>query len=141
MIKFSKVHKSRKKLIAKARQVVEKHPKVLFAYLFGGLARKEPLPLSDVDVAVCIADGADLAEEKLLLLGDLMGELETDEIDLVILNTAPLPLKARILRSKEILLDRNPFFRHSFESLALREYFDFAVKEEGILKRRYSLGR
>jgi predicted nucleotidyltransferase len=141
MIKFGKIHKSRNELITKARRVFGKHPKVLFAYFFGGLAHKEPLPLSDVDVAVYIADGADLAEEKLDLLGDLMGELETDEIDLVILNTAALPLKARILRNKEILLDRDPFFRHSFESLALREYFDFAVKEEGILKRRYSLGR
>jgi predicted nucleotidyltransferase len=141
MIKFSKIHKSRSELMTKARQVVERHPKVLFAYLFGGLVRKGPLHLSDVDVAVYIAGGADLAQEKLTLLGDLMAALETDEIDLVILNTAPLPLKARILRSKEILLDRNPFFRHSFESLALREYFDFAVKEEGILKRRYSLGR
>lgn len=128
-------------MIASAREAVSGNPKVVFAYLFGGLAKMEPRPLSDVDIAVYMAGKSDLAEAKLGLLGDLMRSLETDEIDLVILNTASLPLKARILRSKEIILDRDPFRRYSFESLVLREYFDFSIKEEGILQRRYSLGR
>jgi len=141
MIKFRKIQRSRNELIAKAREAVSANPKVIFSYLFGGLAKKEPHPLSDVDIAVYMAGNSDLAEAKLDLLGDLMRSLATDEIDLVILNTASLPLKARILRSKEIILDRDPFLRYSFESLVLREYFDFSIMEEGILQRRYSLGR
>lgn len=128
-------------MIAKARETIERHPKIIFAYLFGGLVRSPSSPLSDIDIAVYIADGSDLAEEKIKLLGDLIKSLGTDEIDLVILNIAPLPLGVRIVRNNEILMDRKPSLRHSFESLILREYFDFSVKEEAILERRFSLGR
>lgn len=116
------------------------HPQVLFAYLFGGLARGTPSPSSDIDVAVFIDDRSDLTVEKLDLLSDLIDNLGTDEIDLVLLNTAPLPLKARVIRNNEILVDRKPYLRHTFESLVLREYFDFSVLEEAILKRRFSIG-
>jgi len=130
---------SRKSMI-RAKEVLERRTEVLFAYLFGSLARDASYPTSDIDIAVYLVDLPDLTKEKLELLGDLMDGVGTDEIDLVVLNTAPLPLKARVLRNKEILIDRDPFLRHSFESLVLREYFDFSIKEETILKRRFSLG-
>lgn len=75
------------------------------------------------------------------ILGKLIDLLEADEIDLVILNTASLPLAARIIEHKVILVDKKPFLRHAFESLILREYFDFSRKEMEILQRRYSVGR
>jgi len=67
--------------------------------------------------------------------------LWTDEIDLVILNTASLPLRARILEKKRVIVDNAPFVRHKFESLTLREYLDFSVKEMEIYERRYSIDR
>ena len=63
-----------------------------------------------------------------------------DFVDLVVLNTAPLPLQARVLRDKEVMVDRNPHFRHVFESLIIRKYLDFSIKEEAILRRRFGLG-
>jgi predicted nucleotidyltransferase len=126
-------------LVAKAREALKGHDEVLFAYLFDSLARDVFSPISDIDIAVYVSDVRDLMKEKLELLGDLMDGMGTDEIDLVVLNTAPLPLKARVLRSKELLLDREPYLRHSFESLVLREYFDFSIKEAAILERRFSL--
>ena len=69
--------------------------------------------------------------------GCLVEILETDEIDLVILNTASLPLQARIIRDKKTLVDKDPFLRHRFESLILRQYADFSIKEMQILERRY----
>ena len=78
---------------------------------------------------------------KIDLLGKLIEILETDEIDLVILNTASLPLVARIIENKVIVVDKAPLFRHDYESLSLREYFDFSIKEMDILNRRYMLGR
>ena len=66
---------------------------------------------------------------------------ETPEhADLVILNTASLPLKARIIQNKKVLVDKDPNLRYSFESLTLREYFDFSIKEKDILYRRYKIG-
>ncbi len=70
----------------------------------------------------------------------LMNLLETDEIDLVILNEAPLTLKMKILESKTVVIDRSPPLRHGFESLVMREYFDFSVVENAILKRRFLSG-
>jgi len=134
------ISKNLNRLIEKTKRVLAAHPKVLFAYLFGGLARGTSSPSSDIDVAVFIDDSTDLVSEKQKLLGDLIDSLRTDEIDLVLLNTAPLPLKARVIRNNEILIDRKPYLRHAFESLVLREYFDFSVIEEAILKRRFSIG-
>ena len=38
---------------------------------------------------------------------------------------------------KKVIVDEAPFFRHKYESLTMREYFDFSIIETGILKRRY----
>ncbi len=141
MIKRTKVVGEKNILIARAQKAIEKHPNAIFAYLFGGLARHDLLPLSDVDIAVYLRTSGDMLHEKLELLGDLIDALGTDEVDLVILNTAPLPLIARILTCDLILLDRDPFFRHAYESLALRKYFDFSIKEEIILNGRFPLAR
>jgi uncharacterized protein len=131
----------RSQLIERAREVLERRPGVVFAYLFGSLARKTSSPLSDVDIGVYLKDTSDPTNEKLDLMGSLMGQLEMDEVDVVVLNNAPLPLTARVLERNEILIDRDPFRRQAFESLILRQYFDFSVQEKAILERRFSLGR
>jgi len=38
-------------------------------------------------------------------------------------------------------VDKEPFSRHAFESLKLREFCDFRIKEDSLLSRRYDLGR
>jgi len=70
----------------------------------------------------------------------LIDILRTDEVDLVVLNAANLPLVINILKNKKIIVDKEPFTRHIFESLAMRKYFDFSVKEAAILQRRYLYG-
>lgn len=117
------------------------HPKVRFAYLFGGLAGRGRSVLSDVDIAVFLSEDADPVEAKLQILGRLMDILGTDEIDLVVLNDASLSLQGRILSGKVVLADNSPFLRHRFESLTLRKFFDFSVKESRILEERYLRGR
>lgn len=111
---------------------------VAFAYLFGGLARGERRPLSDIDIAVYLRETEDLVETKLELIGLLSEALGSDEIDLVILNQAPISLAGRILSSRKILTDKEPHLRHLFESRILREFFDFSRKEKAILMRRFS---
>ena len=113
---------------------------VSFAYLFGGLASGRNTPLSDIDVAVFLAERTDPVEAKLEILGELMGLLGTERIDLVVLNTAPLSLRGRIVAGRKVLADNRPFERHAFESLTQREFFDFAVRERRLLRRRYLHG-
>ena len=121
--------------------LLQQDQRVVFAYLFGGLASGVQKPLSDVDIAVFLDPACVDAETKLDLIGLLTDTLGTDEVDLVILNTAPTSLVGRILKQKKLLADNQPFQRHQFESLKMREFFDFRRLEQAILDRRFAGGR
>ena len=140
MIKTHKLPVNILDLLPGAVDYLKAHPKVIFSYLFGGLAKYQPLPLSDVDIAVYLKRDSNFAECKLDILGQLMDVLHTDEIDLVILNRADISLVFNILKSKKIIVDKNPFERHRFESLMMRKSFDFSHKELNQLRRRYLQG-
>ena len=88
MIRFQQLPEDIEQRLPLASEYLRSHPKVVFAYLFGGLARGERRPLSDVDIAVYLAGTVATADVKLDILGKLIDILGTDEIDLVILNTA-----------------------------------------------------
>jgi predicted nucleotidyltransferase len=140
VIKYSKLPDNIEYLLPAGEAYIKSRKDVLFAYLFGGLARGKPSPLSDVDIAVYLSEDGDVIEKKMEILGKLMDLLETDEIDLVILNSAPLALRMKILESKKVIVDNAPFLRHHYESLTMREYFDFSIREMAILERRFFHG-
>ncbi len=115
-----------------------KDSNILFAYLFGGLARGRFSPLSDIDLALFLKN--EKRTDYLERFGTISEILGTEEIDLVILNKAPLCLSGRVLQSRKVLVDKAPFVRHRYESLTLRMFFDFSIKEREILHRRYGIG-
>lgn len=137
MIKYSRLPESVVRAMPQVGAFLAAHPKVQFAYLFGGLAGRGRSVLSDIDIAVYLSKDTDIVEAKLHILGRLMDILRTDEINLVVLNYASLSLQGRILAGKVVMADNNPFLRHRFESLTLRKFFDFSVKESQILEGRY----
>jgi uncharacterized protein len=139
MIRFKRIPQGIQKRIDSLTPVFISDPNVIFAYLFGGLSRKRQNLLSDVDIALFVKNINKL--DYLDLLGAIANALGTEEIDLVILNNAPLSLTGRILKNRKILIDKDPFLRHRYESLLLREFFDFTIKEREILQRRYGIGR
>ena len=140
MIRQNKLPANIEDLIPKALTYLQSMPDILFAYLFGSFGRGKQLPLSDVDFAVYLKEPTVVHEKKMEILGALIDILQTDEIDLVILNNASLPLRMRILENKKVIVDREPFLRHRYESLTMREYFDFSIKEREILNRRFLSG-
>ncbi len=140
MIKSKKLPANIEDLIPKALTYLQSMPDILFAYLFGSFGKGKHFPLSDVDIAVYLKELSDAPEKKMEILGTLIDILQTDEIDLVVLNSAPLPLRMRILESKKVVVDREPFLRHHYESLTMREYFDFSILEREILNRRFLSG-
>ncbi|ABQ24588.1 type VII toxin-antitoxin system MntA family adenylyltransferase antitoxin [Geotalea uraniireducens] len=140
MIKFERIPVDIKQRLPRVTQALEQDPRIIFAYLFGGLAGGEPKPLSDVDIAVYLADSEHLAEVKLDIFTKLCDLFGTCEIDLVILNTAPISLAGRILQNKQHLVDKEPYLRHRYESLTLRKSFDFRKKEETLFELRYGIG-
>jgi hypothetical protein len=141
MQKFERLPADILSRLPRASEVLLEDRNVVFAYLFGGLASGSVKPLSDVDLAVFVRETANLAEYKLDLFDRLAGALGTDELDLVVLNAAPTSLAGRILGNRRVLVDKEPFRRHAYESLTLRKFFDFRLKEEALLARRYGIGR
>ena len=140
MIKYTKLPENIERLLPKAQAYLQSRSDITFAYLFGSLARGQSTPLSDVDIAVYLSEGEITIERKMEILGKLMELLETDEIDFVILNTAPLTLRMKILENKTVIVDNAPFLRYAYESVTMRKYFDFSIKEMSILERRFLHG-
>lgn len=140
MIKFEKLPSNILSKIPAVMEVLSTDQRVLFAYLFGGLAAGRVRPLSDVDIAVYLNDTGELADYKLTLFDKVTEALGTTELDLVVLNTASISIAGRILQNKQLLIDKEPFRRHIYESLTLREFFDFRITEEAFFTRRYGVG-
>jgi uncharacterized protein len=138
MIRFKKIPENIHGRITSLVDFFKNDPNIVFAYLFGGLLRDKQNPLSDVDIAIYVKEVMTL--DYLNFSNEITNILGTDETDLVVLNNAPITLTGRILQNKKNLVDKNPFVRHKYESLILRKFFDFAMKEKDIIKRRYRIG-
>jgi len=141
MIRISPLPENIEELLPEAYEYLRADKDILFAYLFGSLARKKARSLSDVDIAVYCREGSPFPEKKLEILGNLASVLKTDEIDLVMLNRAPLALRMKILENKKVIVDKAPLIRHRYESMTMRQYFDFSYKESFILRKRFFHGR
>lgn len=106
---------------------------VRFAYLFGSRAGGRPRPDSDVDVAVYLGGEGDPADElgvRLHLARRLAEESGEPDIDLVVLDDAPLPLVGRVLQRRIVIYSRDEPARVRYESLQLRQFLDFQIKAE-----------
>lgn len=126
--------------LASLGEILEECPGLVFAYLFGGAARGRLTPLSDVDVAAFFDEACDVGACRLEALARATRHLGTDEVDLVALNTAPTALIGRILGTRRVICDREPFRRHRFESLETRKAADFRIFERKLLERRFGRG-
>jgi uncharacterized protein len=138
MIRFNKIPEDIHPKIGLLTDLFMEDSNIVFAYLFGGLARDERKAMSDVDLAIYVKNIRGL--NYLSLFGKISEILCTDEIDLVVLNSAPVSLAGRIIRTRKVLVDKDPFLRHKYESQTLREFFDFTIKEKEILHGRYGIG-
>ena len=138
MIRYKKIPDDIDQKIGLLTELLRNDSDIIFAYLFGGLLRDRRNPLSDVDLGIYIKSTKGL--HYLTLFKKVSEILCTDEIDLVVLNSAPISLAGRILQKRKILIDKDPFLRHRYESRILREFFDFTIKEREILHRRYGIG-
>ena len=101
---------------------------VVLAYLFGSHARGQAWAHSDVDVAIllegCPEDGHCL-DLRLEIIGGLADLLNTDEVDVLILNQAPSTLRYAVLRDGVLLFCRDRQSMIEFRLQTVNEYLDF----------------
>lgn len=100
-------------------------PGIDAVYLFGSSARGTARPDSDVDVAVLFDHRPKprLDGPRFELEGDLERALG-HAVDLVVLNEAPVDLRARVLRDGKLVLERDRSARIAFEVRTRNEAFD-----------------
>jgi uncharacterized protein len=92
-------------------------------YIFGSYAKGTNNGNSDIDIAVLLEDGYSPLD-KVSLLGELSDALRSDNIDLVILNSANSVLKHQIIKYGKIFYSESEESRVFFEVRVLKEYMD-----------------
>ncbi len=99
------------------------------AYLAGSLSNRTSFGhLTDVDIAILLMDqikADQFLDYQLYFFSELAKRLESDTIDVVILNQASLLLKSQVIKYGQILFSRDEKQRVSFETKAVMEYLDF----------------
>lgn len=106
------------------REFFAGRPEVVLAYLFGSRAEGRTGPLSDYDFGVLPRRGTepDLRPELMCEVGRL---LDTDRVDVVMLDRAPVELVYNVIAGGELLYERDEAARVDFEAAALCRYFDY----------------
>jgi predicted nucleotidyltransferase len=119
------------------------------AYVYGSVARGTATPLSDVDIALLLADPVssyDLLKLELAIQGDVETTCGLSSMDVRAINDAPLMVQGRIVQQGRLVYERDHRHRVNFEVLTRKRYFDFApiahrlrdaflerVREDGLL--------
>ncbi|HXX78323.1 MAG TPA: nucleotidyltransferase domain-containing protein, partial [Ktedonobacteraceae bacterium] len=104
------------------------------AYLAGSLSTRTAFGhLTDVDIAILLMEqikSDQFLDYQLYFFSELAKRLESDSIDVVILNQASLLLKLQVIKYGQILFSRDEKLRVSFETKAIMEYLDFKKFDE-----------
>ena len=91
---------------------------------FGSRAAGEPRAESDADVAIMSNRRLDLLE-RARLAADLADALGTPDVDLVVLDEAPLELRGHVVQEGRGIDSRDEPRRVGFEVRTRSEYFDY----------------
>src|SRR5215475_1145009 len=104
------------------------------AYLAGSLSNRTSFGhLTDVDIAILLMEqikSDQFLDYQLYFFSELAKRLESDNIDVMILNQASLLLKLQVIKYGQILYSRDEKRRVTFETRAVMDYLDFKKMDE-----------
>ena len=107
--------------IAKERDIVA-------LYAFGSLTTGDLKPLSDLDFGILVSGRLDKQkrfDKHLDLLGKFNEILKTDEVDLVMMNDAPMRFSHNIIKSGKLIYCQNKTELSEFIEKTVKLYLDF----------------
>ena len=108
------------------RKCLDDQKDILFAYLYGSAVYDPTLPGSDIDLAVYLkpSNMVEYVKKEAELTAFLISQLNTDEIDLRILNVLPLVFQYGILKEGILVLSRDEIQRTDFETSVMIRFFE-----------------
>jgi len=119
-------HKLPADVIGRIPELIERIKKdtdIVALYAFGSLATGDLKPLSDLDFGILVSvklDKQERFDKHLDLIGKFNEVLQTDEVDLIIMNDAPMRFSHTIFKSGELI--------HCGNSKELTDYIEKTVK-------------
>jgi predicted nucleotidyltransferase len=107
---------------------ISKDKEIVALFTFGSLARGDLKPLSDLDFGILVIPTLDRRQrfdKHLELIGAFNEHFETDEIDLVLMNDAPMRYSYNIIKSGELLFCSDSDILRDFIEKSIKLYLDF----------------
>lgn len=124
----------KKVLLKVIKDVLDTHPDVIFAYLFGSFLESDRF--RDVDIGIYIkqdnnpyAISSEL-KERISRNPEISGKFSADFFDIQILNEAPFYVIGRIMKEGFLIIDKDPDLRKDLVEKVSLKYRECA----GILK-------
>lgn len=122
---------------------------VKFAYLFGSHAKGLARGLSDIDIAVFVDEGAVGNKRycyglKAEIMADLMRALNTNKVDLAVLNEAGPFLSLQVIKHGRLIYCADGDARRDFWINTMRRYDDakrLMDIQHGYMRKRIEAGR
>ncbi len=103
---------------------LKQHGEIYAAYLFGSFVTGESF--ADIDLGVLTRRGPENILEYEIELERYIEKRFRYEMDVRVLNKAPISFVQNVIRYGQVIVDSEPNRRAEFESYTLRKYFDFA---------------
>ena len=98
--------------------------KIITAYIFGSFGTEKQTAMSDIDIAVLYESDISVMEE-LKHASEISSILQTDKVDVINLNTAPVYTRHQVLYSGAKIFERSPIQTADFVENVLEEYHDY----------------
>jgi len=123
----------RKEIEKKIRDILVKKSEISFAFAHGSFVKEDHF--RDIDIAIFLDQIPEhLLDYELSLETELMNTVGTYQVDVRVLNTAPLSFKYNVIKSGSILLVKDDDKRIDFQEAVLSHYFDFEPYRNNYLR-------
>ncbi|EKD94292.1 MAG: hypothetical protein ACD_26C00134G0002 [uncultured bacterium] len=119
-----------KKYLPTLNKLFNQYDEIKLVYLFGSQVSRKTTPLSDYDFALYLDPKTTVnrkSEIMLTVIAEISKILQTNKIDLILLNNSIFPLlKFNILKEGILIYQKSPY-KILVEPAIYNEYFDFKV--------------
>lgn len=118
----------RESILAKIKESLRQEEKVVFAYLYGSFSEEDGF--NDVDIGVYVDEEKFPSDEAIFKYGLSLSvkiemEVEGFEIDICILNQAPLSFQYQVITEGRVIVEKESDRWVDFECRVRDLYFDF----------------